>query len=130
MRKTSNVQKTENKQIKKTISKAFAIVVSLVLISFTVSAQGFWKQILVNNTYGKMAELMVEQKNADDQLLKTTAHFSKRNELRPVITTENTSQMTFETYFGSQWIADRKTLQAHSPMLGRRSEDSILNNQE
>jgi hypothetical protein len=128
MRKTNNVQKTENKQIKKTISKAFAIVVSLVLISFTVSAQGFWKQILVNNTYGKMAELMVEQKNADDQLLKTSTHFSKLNEMRPVITTGDSPQMTFETYFSPQWITDPKTLQAHSPMLGRRSEDSILNN--
>ena len=67
MRTTNNIQKTENKPIKKTISKMFAIIISLVLISFTVSAQGFWKQILVNNTYGKMAELMVEQKNADDQ---------------------------------------------------------------
>ncbi len=66
MRTTNNIQKTENKPIKKTISKMFAIIISLVLISFTVSAQGFWKQILVNNTYGKMAELMVEQKNADD----------------------------------------------------------------
>ena len=128
MRKTNNVQKTENKLIKKTISKAFAIVVSLVLISFTVSAQGFWKQILVNNTYGKMAELMVEQKNADDQLSKANVHFSKLNELRPVITTGNTPQMTFETYFGSQWIINLMTSQAHSPMLGRRSEDSILNN--
>ncbi len=67
MRTTNNIQKTENKPIKKTISKMFAIIISLVLISFTVSAQGFWKQILVNNTYGKMAELMVEQKNADDR---------------------------------------------------------------
>ena len=67
MRQTNNIQKTENKPIKKTISKMFAIIISLVLISFTVSAQGFWKQILVNNTYGKMAEMMVEQKNADDQ---------------------------------------------------------------
>jgi hypothetical protein len=75
-----------------------------------------------------MAQLMVEQKNADDQLLKTNAHFSKLNELRPVIKSENTPQMTFETYFGSQWITDPNTLQAHTPMLGRRSEDSILNN--
>jgi hypothetical protein len=63
MRTTNKVQKTENRPISKTL----AIVISLVLISFTVSAQGFWKQLLVNNTYGKMAELMVEQKNADDQ---------------------------------------------------------------
>ena len=103
MRTTNKVQKTENKPIAKTISKAFAIVVSLVLISFTVSAQGFWRQILVNNTYGKMAELMVEQKNADDQLLKANAHSSKLNELWPIVTIDNTPQMTFETYFGSQW---------------------------
>ena len=130
MRKPNNVQKTENKLIKKTISKTFAIVVSLVLISFTVSAQGFWKQILVNNTYGKMAQLMVEQKNADDQLLKANAHFSGTKDANQIITSGSTRQVTFETYFGSQWITDRNTLQAHSPMLGRRLEDSILNNQE
>ena len=130
MRKTNNVRKTENKQIKKTISKAFAIVVSLVLISFTVSAQGFWKQILVNNTYGMMAELMVEQKNADDQLLKANAHFSGKQDASQIITSGSTPQMTFETYFGSQWIYNLKPRQTPSAKPEWILEDSILSDQE
>jgi len=130
MRKTNNAQKTENKLIKKTISKTFAIVVSLVLISFTVSAQGFWKQILVNNTYGKMAQLMVEQKIADDQLLKANAHFSGTKDASEIITSGNTLQTTFETYFGSQWINNLKPRQTSSAKPDWILEDPILSNQE
>lgn len=110
MRTTNNLQKTGNKPITKTIKKTFAIVISLVLISFTVSAQGFWKHLLVNNTYGKMAELMVEQKNADDQLLKSNSHSSETNVAMPFITTETAPQMTFESYFGSDWIANQNIM--------------------
>lgn len=112
MRTTNNVQKTENKQIKKTISKTLAIVLSLVLISFTVSAQGFWKQLLTNNTYGKMAELMVEQKNADDQLLNANAHSSEIRIANQVIHSETAQEMTFENYFGSQWITNQNVMKA------------------
>jgi hypothetical protein len=107
MEKTNHVQKTENKPIAKTISKTFAIVISLLLISFTVSAQGFWKQILVNNTYGKMAELMVEQKNAADRLLKASAPTSGTMVAVPVNSPETAPQITFESYFGSQWNSNK-----------------------
>ena len=117
MRTTNNVQKTENKPIKKTISKTFAIVISLVLISFTVSAQGFWKHLLVNNTYGKMAELMVEQKNADEKLLKINDHLSETTVVVPI------AEKTFESYFGSQSIYDLKTTREASPMLGLKLEE-------
>lgn len=122
MRTTKNVQKTESKAIKKTISKTFAIVISLVLISFTVSAQGFWKHLLVNNTYGKMAELMVEQKNADEKLLKINDHLSKTTIIVPI------AENTFESYFGSKSIYDLKTTHAASPMLGWTLEGSALSN--
>lgn len=122
MRTTNNLQKTGNKPITKTISKTFAIVISLVLISFTVSAKGFWKHLLVNNTYGKMAELMVEQKNADDQLLKSNSHSSETNVAMPVITTETTPQMTFESYFGSDWIANQNIMKTHERIDWRLDE--------
>jgi len=109
---TNNVQKTENKLIEKTISKTFAIVISLLLISFTVSAQGFWKQILVNNTYGKMAELMIEQKNADDLLLKANAHSSETKVVLPVTSDRTATRLTFESYFGSQWNANQTKVKA------------------
>ena len=108
---TNNVQKTE-KQITKTISKTFAIVISLLLISFTVSARGFWKQILVNNTYGKMAELMVEQKNVDDHLPNASAHTSEIKVASPVASTGTAKPITFESYFGSRWNANQNTVKA------------------
>jgi hypothetical protein len=111
MGKTNHVQKTE-KQITKTISKTLAIVISLLLISFTVSAQGFWKQILVNNSYGKMAELMVEQKNAGNHLLNVSAHSSETKVALPVTNTGTATRLTFESYFGSQWNSNRNVLMA------------------
>jgi hypothetical protein len=127
MKTTNNVQKTENKQIKKTISKTLAIVLSLVLISFTVSAQGFWKQTLVNNTYGKMAELMVEQKNADDQHLNANAHSSETTTILPTINAETAKETTFENYFGSQWSTPN-WMKTPTPMIDWRLNKSSSNN--
>jgi len=67
MKTTNNVQKTENKKFGNPLSKTFAVILSLVLISLTVSANGFWKNLLVNNTYGKMATLMVEQEKWNEE---------------------------------------------------------------
>lgn len=64
MKTTNKIQKTENMKLKNTITKTFAVVASLVLISLTVSANGFWRQIFVNNAYGKMAVLMINEANA------------------------------------------------------------------
>jgi len=128
MRTTNNVQKTKNKPIKKTISKTLAIVISLVLISFTVSAQGFWKHLLVNNTYGKMAELMIEQKNADDQLLKANTHSPETTTAMPVINTETARQTTFESYFGSQWGASQNITKAQAPLIDWRLDVSTRGN--
>lgn len=127
MRTTNNLQKTGNKPITKTISKTFAIVISLVLISFTVSAQVFWKHLLVNNTYGEMAELMVEQKNADDQLLNARTNVTTR-----AITAEtlqdnrlqSAPQMTFESYFGSDWIANQNIMKTHERIDWRLDEST------
>jgi hypothetical protein len=114
MKTTNNVQKTENKKIERPVSKFFAVVLSLVLISLTVSANGFWKQLLTNNTFGKMAVLMVDQENENKELLAfvspaTIEHTAEIN--RPVSafyiepaqekSLEIENWMTDETYFGS-----------------------------
>ncbi len=69
MKTTNNVQKTENRNSEKSSSKFLAVVASLVLISLTVTANDFWKQLLTNNTYGKMGVLMVDQENESKQPL-------------------------------------------------------------
>lgn len=51
--------KTKN-NVQKTILRAVAVVVSFVLISFTVSAQDFWKKLLTNSSFNEIALAMVE----------------------------------------------------------------------
>jgi hypothetical protein len=46
--------KTKN-NVQKTKSKSLAVIISLVLISFTVKAQDFWKSVSVNDNYNIMA---------------------------------------------------------------------------
>ncbi len=43
----------------KVILRSGAVVASVVLLSFTVSAEGLWKQLLAYNSFGKTAILMV-----------------------------------------------------------------------
>ncbi|WP_299584754.1 hypothetical protein, partial [uncultured Sunxiuqinia sp.] len=50
-----------NNQSEKVLLRSAAVIISFVLISFTVSAQGFWKQLLTNNSFGQVALLMVEE---------------------------------------------------------------------
>jgi len=68
MKTTNNAQETGSRKFRVYITKAFAVVASLVLVSLTVSANGFWKQVLVNNSYGKMAIMMVNQENESETL--------------------------------------------------------------
>lgn len=59
MKTKNNVQKTKN-NVQKTVSRSLAVVVSFVLISFTVTAQDFWKTVLTNSSFNQIALAMVE----------------------------------------------------------------------
>jgi len=109
MKTTNNAQKTENGQVKTMVLRGVAVIFSLVLISWTVSAQDFWKELLTNNTYGKMAILMIEQtnetKSADAAIDAIHANHSTEA-LTLVNETESNLEiedwMTDETYFASR----------------------------
>jgi len=51
--------KTKN-NVQKTVLRSAAVVVSFVLISFTVTAQDFWKTVLANSSFNEIALAMVE----------------------------------------------------------------------
>ncbi|NQU86180.1 MAG: hypothetical protein HQ541_10510 [Mariniphaga sp.] len=51
MKTTNNIQKT-------TLRSA-AVIASFILISLTVSAQDFWRDLITNNSFGEIAEVMV-----------------------------------------------------------------------
>jgi len=79
--KTMN-RKTENKQNRHRVAflKGGAIIFSLVLISFTVSAQGFWKQLLIESSLGNVAAIMagdVNQQKQDKTGTTSTSNISK-----------------------------------------------------
>ncbi|MDP3644860.1 MAG: hypothetical protein Q8S54_16965 [Bacteroidota bacterium] len=60
MKTTNNAQKTENGLVKKVILRGSAVIISLVLISWSVGAQNFWDQVLTGYNYGKMAMTRIE----------------------------------------------------------------------
>jgi len=108
MKTTNNAQKTENKKIENPVSKTFAVVLSLVLISFTVSANGFWKHLLVNNTYGKMATLMVDQQKGHEKLLAyaapiTVARSAEISSTANLFMLETAKEQSLEI---ESWMAD------------------------
>jgi hypothetical protein len=51
--------------LQKAAMRTAAVVVSFVLISFTVSAQDFWKKLLTNSTFSEIALSMVETSNLE-----------------------------------------------------------------
>jgi hypothetical protein len=51
--------KTKN-NVQKAVLRFAAVVVSFILISYTVSAQDFWKRFLENSSFGHIAMAMVE----------------------------------------------------------------------
>jgi hypothetical protein len=51
--------KTKN-NVQKTVLRTAAVIVSFVLISFTVAAQDFWKTILTNSSFNQIALAMAE----------------------------------------------------------------------
>jgi hypothetical protein len=57
--KTEKAMKTKT-DFRKTAIRSGAVVVSFVLVSFTVSAQGFWKKLLTNSSFSEIAIAMIE----------------------------------------------------------------------
>lgn len=54
-----NEMKTKN-NVQKAVLRFAAVVVSFILLSYTVSAQDFWKRFLENSSFGHIAMAMVE----------------------------------------------------------------------
>ncbi|MDX8337950.1 hypothetical protein SLH46_02070 [Draconibacterium sp. IB214405] len=99
--------KTKN-NVQKAALRSAAVVVSFVLISFTVSAQTFWKRLLENTGFSDIAMAMAAP--ADNTIEKgvpaeTAATYYYANEVEPAMELEawmtddsrfNTSQFVFE----------------------------------
>jgi hypothetical protein len=92
--------KTKN-NVQKTVLRTGAVIVSFVLISFTVAAQDFWKTLLTNSSFNQIALAMVEtSKKSDVKATETKAakaNYIYENEYDANLTVED--WMTKSTYF-------------------------------
>ncbi len=61
MKTQNNTQETAKSQMRRIVLRVSAVLFSVILLSWTVTAQDFWKHLLTENTYGKMALMMVDQ---------------------------------------------------------------------
>jgi hypothetical protein len=77
--------KTKN-NVQKTILSTSAVIFSLVLISFTVTAQDFWKMVITNSSFNEIALAMVDTREKPKAQPVNTETWSER--LLPVEETE------------------------------------------
>ena len=127
MKTTNNAQKTENGQVKTMVLRGAAVIISLVLISWTVSAQDFWKELLTNNTYGKMAMLMIDQPNdqakSDVAIAAIYAELNARNTPSReafVLETEADHELAIEA-----WMTDESNFSASTDFFAVDKEEAI-----
>jgi len=97
--------KTKN-NVQKTVLRSAAVIVSFVLISFTVAAQDFWKTVLTNSSFNQIALAMVEtskKSNAPVAASKTnSANYIYENDYDDKLVVEN--WMTDNEYFNQAII--------------------------
>lgn len=63
MKTKNNIQKTVKSQMRNVVLRGSAVIVSLVLISWSVSAQDFWKHFFSGDSFENIALLMNGQSN-------------------------------------------------------------------
>jgi hypothetical protein len=96
--------KTKN-NVQKTILRSFAVVVSFVLISFTVSAQDFWKKLLTNSSFNEIAMAMAETskkpETTNNPKVNASSSFIFNEETDKTLPMEN--WMTNDNYFHTSY---------------------------
>ncbi len=122
--------KTKN-NVQKTVLRTAAVIVSFVLISFTVAAQGFWKTILANSSFNQIALAMAETPNQDDvSILETennTSVYFIDQDMDPELEIED--WMIETANFGAEYLLETETeneLEVEEWML---NEDLFLDNE-
>jgi outer membrane protein W len=96
--------KTKN-NVQKTVLRSLAVVVSFVLISFTVTAQDFWKAVLANSSFNEIALAMAET--------------SKKSNAPAPVTENNSVNYIYENEYDGKlaleyWMTDNTNFEATS----------------
>ena len=132
--------KTRNKnaeakrsKLKNAFLKGGAIVISFILISFTVSAQGFWKQLFTESSLGNIAMIMVGSTETKTSAgINNPASYARHTEIESFSNTVKTEKdkplnleawMTDANYFGD---TSMNIAEANDP--GLELDDWMINN--
>lgn len=91
--KKLNEMKTKN-NVQKTVLRTGAVVVSFVLISFTVAAQDFWKTLLTNSSFNQIALAMVEGSKKSETKVSET----KTNKATYIFENESDANLVIENW--------------------------------
>jgi hypothetical protein len=123
--------KTKN-NVQKTALRTAAVIVSFVLISFTVAAQDFWKTLLTNSSFNQIALAMVDNSNKSDAVTPVTIN----HETNFVVVNDDDDKLAIEDwmtgnkYFNPSvlWQVEKENkLQVEDWMM---NESIFVSNQE
>ena len=98
--------KTKN-NVQKTILRGAAVLVSFVLISYTVSAHEFWTKLITNSSFNEIAIAMVDASGKTKKAANTEVQNSATNlneVYEPALKLEY--WMTSDIYFGNSTIQE------------------------
>jgi hypothetical protein len=113
--------KTKN-NVQKTILKSVAVLLSLVLVSFTVGATGSWKELLADNSFGEIAKVMIEHSSETGSY--NTANFLFEESESPLELEEWMTGNEYFTTFSIQFEnASEKALEIEGWMIDNSTFD-------
>lgn len=129
MKTRNNKTENRNNRYSQVLLRVAAVVVSVVLLSFTVSAQDLWKELLTYNSFGKMALLMVDENNAATETSSVANAIVLNVEEETDQPLEVQDWMSNDSFFGNYEnfgeVASEKTLEIESWM----TDESYFSNQ-
>lgn len=143
MKTKNNIQKTVKSQMRKLVLRGSAVIISLVLISWSVNAQDFWKHFFAENDSSYIAHLLNEQStefekvDAVAEAIHTEIQMSKSNsseylvmdaEIDKELEVEGwmTSKALFTTDFQMKEESD-KALKLEDWMINSISTANVMN---
>lgn len=123
---------------KATFLRLIAIFISIVLLSFTVSAQEFWNSILTNNSINEIAAVLVERSSTSTEKEKakptsllSNSGFTISLPLREVIKEETLTieeWMLDNTYFQAVDLEDRIEIEQPLDLEPWMQDENHFNN--
>ncbi len=107
--------KTKN-NVQKTVLSTSAVIISLVLISYTVTAQDFWKMVITNSSFNEIALAMTDTREKPKS--QPVNHETWIEKLSPV--EEQEQELAVE-----DWMKESSTFDASAPLTQPETESNL-----